>query len=96
MSWEAHRWGTFPDERLAVLVERLKAAGHPVSRIVNGKPQVDLPDSELEAMAMSSRPGMKVEGPARARPKGETVAKKTTTKPRKGRARKSTKKKAEK
>jgi len=89
MSWVARRRGGIPSERLAALVKQLEAAGHPVSKIVNGKPVTDLSDSELEALVTGQISLEKT----RARSKGETVDKKDiTSKPRKGRARKTTKK----
>ena len=94
--WEARRWGTFPEDRLVVLIEGIRAAGHDVQKIVNGKPIVStLSDADLELAAQASRPGHppQVPGlPARGRSKRGSINKASLTKKPRGRPRKTSKK----
>jgi len=93
--WEARRWGTFPEDRLVALVEGIRAAGHDVQKIVNGKPIVStLSDADLELAAQASRPGhppQVPDSPARGRSKRGSINKKQIDKKPRGRPRKKSK-----
>lgn len=74
--WEVTRWATYPDDRREALIEGIRASGHRVEKIVNGKPICQtLSDVQLEGAAMEARPGQppQLPRPARGRSKGESI-----------------------